>query len=393
MWRPLFLAWNSIRYYRGRSLLLMLCLAITFSLPLVSRLLIVSFEHQLRSRAEQTPLVVGARGSRFDLVLNALYLQEPGIPTIKYAEYDRLSRLDYATYYPVHRQLTVQGAPLVGTAQGYFSFRGLEVENGKLIGRLGDCVVGAELANELKLQPGDHLTVDVNNVFSIAGIPPLRLNVVGILQPSQSADDGAVFVTLQTAWVATGIGHGHEGAADVDHNVKGNDPAETQKALGASAILPYTEITEENINDFHFHGEMLDFPITAIIVDPRDERGDTLLQGQYVAEEAPYQIVKSIDVVNELMDVVFQFRFFLDLAALLMGVTTFCLLLLIGWLTLQIRDAEIKTMVRMGSSRSMIFQIHTAEIGILIAGAALITGALMLLVYLLGSTWLVTWLL
>ncbi|WP_197440186.1 ABC transporter permease [Polystyrenella longa] len=392
MWRPFFLAWRSVKYYRTRSILLMLCLAITFALPLASRMLIVDFESQLRSRAEATPLAVGAKGSRFDLALHVLYFKEPALPVIKFREYDRLSKTDYGTIFPIHRQLTVQGAPLVGTNSAYFSFRDLEVAEGKHIGRLGDCVVGAALAEELEVGPGDHLTVDVNNVFSIAGIPPLRLNVVGVLKSNHSADDEAVFVTVQTAWVATGLGHGHEGAADVDHNVKGNDPQETQKALGASAILPYTEITDENINDFHYHGEQYDFPITAIIIDPASEREKTLLRGQYVADDAEYQIVQPLEVVDELMEVVFQFRFFLDLVAVLMGVTTCCLLLLIGWLTLQIRQGEMQTMVRIGSSRSMIFQIHAAEIGFLLLGAIVVTGGLLLVIRFLGTSFLIQFL-
>ena len=373
----------------------MLCLAITFSLPLASRLLIREFESQLQSRAEATPLVVGAKGSRFDLALHVLYFREPALPTIKYAEYDRLVRTDFGSVYPLHCQLTVQGSPLVGTNASYFNFRQLRLAEGESIGRLGDCVVGASLADELDVHPGDHLTVDANNVFSIAGIPPLRLNVVGVLERSHSADDDVVFVTVQTAWVALGIGHGHTTADDGTHGheEQSTDPKTTQKALGASALLPYTEITEENIGKFHFHGEQLEFPITAVIVNPESDREKTLLRGQYVADDAMYQIVQPEEVVEELMDVVFQFRFFLDLAAVLMGVTTCCLLLLIGWLTLQIRQAEIHTMVRIGSSRSMVFQIHAAELGLLLVGAALVTGAVLLILKLVGTSFLIQFLL
>ncbi|MCA9039736.1 MAG: ABC transporter permease [Planctomycetaceae bacterium] len=392
MWRPLFLAWNALKYYRTRSLLLMFCLAITFSLPLVSRMLIVDFESQLRSRADATPLVVGARGSRFDLALHVLYFKEPALPTIPYREYDRLSRTDLGTAFPLHRQLTVQGTPLVGTTSGYFPFRDLLIAEGRSIGRLGDCVVGAQVAKDWDVHPGDHLTVDATNVFSIAGIPPLRLNVSGVLKENQSADDDAVFVTVQTAWVATGIGHGHSGSPDTDHNVQGKNPEETQKTLGAAALLPYTEITDENIGQFHFHGEQLDFPITAVIFDPLGDRESTLLRGQYVSDEAEYQIVSPSQVVDELMEVVFQFRFFLDLAAVLMGITTGCLLLLIGWLTLQIRQAEIKTMVRIGSSRSMVFQLHAAELGLLLIGAGVVTGIVLLVIKFVGASLLVQFL-
>ena len=34
--------------------------------------------------------------------------------------------------------------------------------------------------------------------------------MVGILAPTSTPDDEAVFVDIKTAWVISGIGHGHE---------------------------------------------------------------------------------------------------------------------------------------------------------------------------------------
>ncbi len=43
------------------------------------------------------------------------------------------------------------------------------------------------------------------SVFDITGVYPLKMNVVGILQPTGTPDDDAVFVDVKTAWVIGGL--------------------------------------------------------------------------------------------------------------------------------------------------------------------------------------------
>ena len=45
--------------------------------------------------------------------------------------------------------------------------------------------------------------------FDVAGTFPLKMKVVGVLAPTGTADDEAVFVDLKTAWVIAGLAHGH----------------------------------------------------------------------------------------------------------------------------------------------------------------------------------------
>ena len=69
------LALRYLAYHRVRSGLLVLCIALVFLLPIAVNQLLDRYEASMTARAQATPLVVGARGSRYDLVLNTLYFR------------------------------------------------------------------------------------------------------------------------------------------------------------------------------------------------------------------------------------------------------------------------------------------------------------------------------
>jgi hypothetical protein len=48
-------------------------------------------------------------------------------------------------------------------------------------------------------------------------------------------------------------------------------------------LVQYTEITPENIDSFHLHGSPEDYPITAVIALPDDDKSAALLRGRYIA--------------------------------------------------------------------------------------------------------------
>ena len=111
---------------------------------------------------------------------------------------------------PVYARFQARGFPIIGTTLDYFDFRALEIAAGRALALLGECVLGATVAERLDLEPGDGLVSSPETLFDLAGIYPLKMKVVGTLKRSHSADDLAVFVDLKTAWVIEGLGHGHQ---------------------------------------------------------------------------------------------------------------------------------------------------------------------------------------
>jgi hypothetical protein len=98
------------------------------------------------------------------------------------------------------------------------------------------------------------------------------MKVVGILAKSHTSDDLAVFVDLKTVWIIQGLMHGHQDVTkttDLTVLLKKTDNNVTANAK----LFQYAEITEENIDSFHFHGDTSKYPITAVIAVPYDGNG------------------------------------------------------------------------------------------------------------------------
>lgn len=376
---PLGLAWRYVLFHKTKSLILVLCIVLTTILPVAVKLLVWQFDQKIVARAASTPSIVGAKGSSLDLVLSALYFKQGVIEPVAYAEVERASGDGLASSIPLHCMFTAMDYPIVGTSLEYFDYRELEVGAGTRFVSLGDCVVGQKVAELLSVNVGDQIISDRDNVLDLAGQSPLKLNVVGVLEASRTPDDWAVFVDLKTAWVIQGLGHGHQ-----DLNKEAPDSpvliaSESGRIIANRGVVSYIEITDENVDSFHFHGETDEFPVTAILVSARGFKEETILQGRYESSDSEVQFVRPEIVVRDLMTIVFQVNRFFNANAILIGGSTAMLLVLVVLLSLRLRKREMETMFRLGCSRGTIVWLQVGEMGI-------IFGVAMVFVV-LGSTW------
>ena len=250
MTSTLLLAWRYVAHHKFKTLLMVACLVLTALMPIVLSILLSSFNRQIVARSNATPLVVGAKGSRVDLTMHAIYFktQAPGEITLNATKVIRMVGAnrqekdlvgDDGQTIPIHSRVTAQGIPVVGTTLDYFDFRDLEIREGNGLTRLGDCVLGSNAAKKLKLNVGDSLLSDRENLMDIAGKYPLKMRIGGILNQTRTADDDVIFVDLKTAWIIEGFGHGHD---DVQNEVDDNPDDEL---ITVPAAVPYIEITEE----------------------------------------------------------------------------------------------------------------------------------------------------
>ncbi len=200
------------------------------------------------------------------------------------------------------------------------------------------------------------------------------MHVCGVLAPSNTPDDWAVFVDLKTAWIIDGLGHGHQDLATEkdEGKILGRDG---DRIVASAAVLPYTEITADNIGSFHFHGETGDFPISAIIAVAGDVKNETILQGHYDTAEESAQFAKPGAVVRELMNMVFQVKKFFDVNAVLIAVSTLMLLLLVVLLSQKLRQREMETMFKLGCNRGTIAMLQLGELAFIFAIAGILLAA------------------
>jgi len=382
-----FLAGQSLRHRRGQTAVLVFGLAVPIYLVLAVNGLVLRYQDSLVRRAEATPLVAGGPGSRFDLVLHALYFRGRVPHPLKMADLAAMRETGYALPIPLHVRHTARRFPVVGTTLDYFAFRRLEVAVGGQLLQLGDCVLGAAAAAELRLGPGGRLPTDPDNLFDLAGSYPVKLLVRGVLSSAGTPDDRAVFVDLKTAWLLDGLCHGHA-------DVTGTNTeaalllARTATNVTAGAAVPEdTEVTPGNIASFHLHGDPADLPVSAVLPVAPDARSATLLRGRYQAPESTVQILAARGVVEELLGLVLRIKRFFDANALLVAVSTGLFLILVVLLSLRLRRAEMETLFRIGCARGFTVRLVGLELGLVASMALLVAGAGIAITFALAPAW------
>jgi putative ABC transport system permease protein len=89
--------------------------------------------------------------------MNTLYFDDEVPELITVAASNSVMDSDLALPIPVYARFQARGNPIVGTTLDYFDFRGLRIAKGRQLAVLGDCVLGAKVADSLDLKPGDSL--------------------------------------------------------------------------------------------------------------------------------------------------------------------------------------------------------------------------------------------
>jgi len=379
--RVLLLAWRYVAYHKVKTAILTIGLTLTFVLPLTATLLIRHYGDALLHRARATPLVLGVKGNRFDLVLKALYFSAAPVDDVTMADVSAIRDSGYGLPIPLHLEYTARGThPIVGTTLDYFEFRGLHPQRGKMPMTLGEAVLGATAAEQLGLGPGDALFSDQRSLYDITRTYPLKMHIIGVLAKTDSPDDNAVFVDIKTAWIIAGITHGHQDVSATSNPAIVLQRSDDEVVTNA-AIVEYNEVTPQNLHTFHTHAPEDKLPVTAVLVVPNDAKGATILKGRYSVSETRQLLVPE-EVVTDLMGLVFQVKRFFDASFALVTVATLLFLILVMLLSRALRRREMETMFKIGCSRRMTFWLQLGELGIVLAlsiiSAGILAGAALL---------------
>lgn len=367
----LHLAWRYLAYHRAKTVVLVLSIALILYVPIGLRVLVRQARAELASRAASTPLILGAKGSPLELVLKVLYAGRQDPPLMRYGEAERVAKSGLAQAIPLYIRYRAQGDPIIGTTLDYFAFRGLRIAEGRQMARLGDCVAGAEVARRRGLRPQDAVVSSAENLFDVGGAYPLKMRLTGILAPTGTPDDRVIFADLKTTWVIEGLAHGHQDLSRPEA-AAGVLARKGANVIGNASVVEYNEVTDDNIASFHFHGDPAAYPITAVIALPRDEKAATLLMGRYEGAAAAHQILRPIEVIEDLLRTVLAVEKFVVAALALVGATTLATATLVFLLSLRLRRREMETLVKLGASRGRIAALVASEIAGVVGAAAVL---------------------
>jgi putative ABC transport system permease protein len=198
----------ALRSLRGRllaSILTAVSVALGVGLVVAGVLLTRGVQTAFIEGTTDWSLVVGAKGSAAQLVLNVVFRLDAALPNIPLTTYEGLQedrRVEVAV--PVAMGDAYQGFRYVATTPAYFTAfpwrrRRFTVVPGRFFrddpaGQPRyEAVLGAEAARRTGLRVGDRF-------YEGEEMAAYPLTVVGILRPVRSADDRAIFLSLPSYW-------------------------------------------------------------------------------------------------------------------------------------------------------------------------------------------------
>ncbi|MEL6497761.1 MAG: hypothetical protein AAF937_04000 [Planctomycetota bacterium] len=339
----------ALRYARRnvwQTSLLSVCIAVTISIPVTSRLLVQSFEQRMERQARDVPLVIGPRGSRFDLALASVFFRQPPDRTITRSVLDRVASVEGAEVVPMSTLFTTRGRRLVCVGFSYFEALGLNAAEGSLPLIVGDAVLGARVARETGLRVGDPVASDRHELFDLSVPPPITMSVVGVLKETGTSADDAVFASIETAWLIGGQSHVH---AETDELEADDVIAQTD---GAVAVRPTLEmsstITSENILTIHGHDAPGLLPLSAVLVFASEAKPLTLAAARFEGD-VNVQAIRPQTVVDEMMRTVVRVQSVFDAIIALLAAGTVLLIVLTTTLAARLRTAEFAILDSVGA--------------------------------------------
>jgi putative ABC transport system permease protein len=188
------------------------------------------------------------------------------------------------------------------------------------------------------------------------------MTVAGILNPTGTADDKGIFVDIKTSWIIAGLAHGHQDL------IEGPDSLLLTKSdsllVASPSVLSYTEITEENLDSFHFHGDISEYPLDAILVIPESRRQSIQLRGRFEQRTDNIQMIVPLAIVNDLVDTMFSVRDTVVAAGMTVVGAALAIMTLVYWLSFKIRQQEINTIRKIGGANASIYSMLGIEIGL-----------------------------
>lgn len=352
-----------------QTTLLAVSLGVTAAIPMASRLIIDRFDQRMTAQASAVPLLVGARGSRFDLVLASVFFREPSERQISVETWNDIAAVPGLEPVQMNAEHTASGRRLVCIGHGAYRRLGLSPAAGSLPLLLGDVTLGASVARELGFTVGDTITTDRNELFDLSVPPPVVLPIVGVLEPTGTSIDDVVFASIDTAWVVGGQTHSHaegEELSSEDIIAAGDNAIAVRPTLQTE-----TTINPSNIATFHGHNDPSLRPLTAVLVFADDPKPITIAAARIDSDPA-LQAVRPVVVVEELLGVVLRVQRVFDAITALLAVASLLLVMLTSALAARLRSDEFAVLESVGAPRGTASGLLFAQIAVVAVAAAVI---------------------
>ncbi|HEY3308144.1 MAG TPA: ABC transporter permease, partial [Desulfuromonadaceae bacterium] len=263
----LLIAWRNLWLKPVQSLLTVAVVATALAMTITVMLLASSIQRGLIQATEPFDLIVGAKGSPNQLVLNTVFLQDVPIGNIDYSLARELASNPLVdTAIPIGYGDNYRGYRIAGTEPAIFEHRikagqlpWIQLAQGHPFTGQYEAVIGAKTAAETGLKLGDQFASSHGVVAGGQSHGDKKYTVVGVMRPVNGPYDQAILVSLASIWDV----HSHTpigGSTD-----KQLDPAKQTEA-------------KEEAEDDHDHGHENDHKHVRDNEDEDEhERGTTVV--------------------------------------------------------------------------------------------------------------------
>jgi putative ABC transport system permease protein len=254
------LSWKNIIYRPLSSGLSVLLLASGIAIILITILTTKQLDDKFKTNVQNIDFVVGAKGSRLQLLLCNIFQVDNPTGNIKYAKANAIKMNPMVELaIPLSIGDNYQTYRIVGTTPEYIDLFKGKISEGKIWEKPLQAVIGSSIKEKLHLRIGDTFAGGHGLGESTHSHDDMLYEVVGILEKNGSVLDNLLLTSLESVWVVhAGESHQAKGSLevksydDLDSTEKGKimtlEEFKAQNALEDS-------LEESHAHDEHAHNE------------------------------------------------------------------------------------------------------------------------------------------
>ncbi|NOT78570.1 MAG: ABC transporter permease [Bacteriovoracaceae bacterium] len=200
-----FLTFKSLKNRKFTSLLCVLSIALSVTLFLGIERIRNGARDGFTNTISKTDLIIGAKGGPLQLLLYTVFHIGGAVNNIKVSTYNEIKsnpQIEWAI--PISLGDTYRGFRVVGTDENFFNhyqFRGdkkVEFQTGNIPSDTFEVVIGSQVARKFGHLVGDPIVISHGiSSGAIMTHDQTPFKIIGILKPTQTPIDNAVYITLQ----------------------------------------------------------------------------------------------------------------------------------------------------------------------------------------------------
>lgn len=389
------IAWRSIQHRALASALTAFSMALGVALVVAVLVIHSVIDQSFRRSAQGYDLIVGPEGSPLELVLTTVYHLGKPIGTISHKQYMDVAFGQYARdielAIPICTGENYKGYRIIGTVPEFFDkleYRDgqhYEFSAGNNFSAAGfyEAVVGATAARKAGLVVGSEFR-PTHGLEEGQGAEHDPFTVVGVLAPTGTPNDRAIFINIEGFYLMHEHGEGEDHAHDADEPAAAGtaqdahddhaheegaqgDGAEGEHAHGEGANGEGGANGHEDLaHEGHTHGEegALDHRAVSAVLILTNQADPTrrIALPRWISEQAGIQAVAPAEVITNLFQgIVGNVQLVLMVLAVLVVIVAGIGMLVSIYNSMSDRRHEIAVMRALGARRNTVMSIVLLE--------------------------------